>query len=48
MRKGTRAHDWLPGFLMVPSIILVGIFVYWFILQNVIVARPHGDPPPSG
>ena len=39
MRKGTRARDWLPGFLLVlPSIILVGIFVYWFILQNVITS----------
>ncbi|WP_353510828.1 sugar ABC transporter permease [Intrasporangium sp.] len=39
MRKGTRARDWLPGFLMVlPSIILVGIFVYWFIYQNVLTS----------
>ena len=31
-----RAKDWLPGFFLVlPSIILVGIFVYWLIFQNV-------------
>ncbi len=31
-----RAKDWLPGFLLVsPSIILVGIFVYWLIYRNV-------------
>ena len=31
-----RAKDWLPGFLLVlPSIILVGVFVYWLIFRNV-------------
>ncbi len=36
MRKGTKRRDWGPGFLLVlPSIILVGIFVYWLIFRNV-------------
>jgi glucose/mannose transport system permease protein len=31
-----RTKSWLPGFLLVlPSIILVGIFVYWLIFKNV-------------
>lgn len=31
-----KAKDWLPGFLLVlPSIILIGVFVYWLIFQNV-------------
>ncbi|HYN29219.1 MAG TPA: sugar ABC transporter permease [Dermatophilaceae bacterium] len=31
--------DWLPGFLLVlPSIILVGVFVYWLIAQNVVTS----------
>ena len=31
-----RAKDWLPGFLLVlPSMILVGVFVYWLIFRNV-------------
>ena len=31
-----KAKDWLPGFLLVlPSIILVGVFVYWLIGRNV-------------
>ena len=39
MRKGTRFRDWLPGFLLVlPSIILVGIFVYWLIFRNVVTS----------
>ena len=39
MRKGSRFRDWLPGFLLVlPSIILVGIFVYWLIFQNVVTS----------
>lgn len=36
MRKASKLRDWLPGFLLVlPSIILVGIFVYWLIFRNV-------------
>lgn len=36
MRKGTKLRDWLPGFLLVlPSIVLVGVFVYWLIFRNV-------------
>jgi glucose/mannose transport system permease protein len=31
-----RTKNWLPGFLLVlPSIILVGVFVYWLIAKNV-------------
>ncbi|MEW1952442.1 sugar ABC transporter permease [Terrabacter sp. NPDC080008] len=31
-----KAKDWLPGFLLVlPSIILIGIFVYWLIFRNI-------------
>src|SRR6478609_7417237 len=31
-----KTKDWLPGFLLVlPSIILVGVFVYWLIGRNV-------------
>ncbi|WP_374970924.1 carbohydrate ABC transporter permease [Terrabacter sp. BE26] len=31
-----KAKDWLPGFLLVlPSIILIGVFVYWLIFRNV-------------
>jgi len=31
-----RTKTWLPGFLLVlPSIILVGVFVYWLIFKNV-------------
>jgi glucose/mannose transport system permease protein len=31
-----KVRNWLPGFLMVlPSIILVGVFVYWLIGRNV-------------
>ena len=31
-----KTKDWLPGFLLVvPSIILVGVFVYWLIFRNV-------------
>lgn len=36
MRKASKVRDWLPGFLLVvPSIILVGVFVYWLIFRNV-------------
>lgn len=36
MRMATKVRDWLPGFLLVlPSIVLVGIFVYWLIFQNI-------------
>jgi len=31
-----RTKSWLPGFLLVlPSIVLVGVFVYWLIFKNV-------------
>jgi glucose/mannose transport system permease protein len=31
-----RTKNWLPGFLLVlPSIVLVGVFVYWLIFKNV-------------
>lgn len=31
----TRTKKWLPGFLLVlPSIILVGVFVYWLLTKN--------------
>ena len=31
-----KTKDWLPGFLLVvPSIILVGVFVYWLIFRNI-------------
>ncbi|GAA1237803.1 sugar ABC transporter permease [Janibacter melonis] len=31
-----RAKNWLPGLLMVtPSILLIGVFVYWLLAQNV-------------
>ncbi len=34
-----RAKNWLPGLLLVsPSIILVGVFVYWLIAQNVMTS----------
>ena len=34
-----RAKNWLPGLLMVsPSIILIGVFVYWLIAQNIWVS----------
>ncbi|ADU46637.1 carbohydrate ABC transporter permease [Intrasporangium calvum] len=39
MRTATKVRDWLPGFLLVlPSVIVVGIFVYWLILQNVLTS----------
>jgi glucose/mannose transport system permease protein len=35
----SKAKNWLPGFLLVlPSIILVGVFVYWLIFRNVITS----------
>jgi len=31
-----RTKSWVPGFLLVlPSIVLVGVFVYWLIFKNV-------------
>ncbi|MDV3220689.1 sugar ABC transporter permease [Intrasporangium sp.] len=36
MRTAKKARDWLPGLLLLsPSIILIGIFVYWLIFRNV-------------
>ncbi len=35
----SRAKNWLPGFLLVlPSIILVGVFVYWLIFRNLMTS----------
>lgn len=32
-----RVKKWLPGFLLVlPSIVLIGIFVYWLLIKNVL------------
>jgi glucose/mannose transport system permease protein len=32
----TKARSWLPGLLLItPSILLIGFFVYWFIIANV-------------
>ncbi len=32
----TKVKSWLPGlFLVLPSIALIGFFVYWFIIENV-------------
>lgn len=32
----TKARNWLPGLLLItPSILLIGFFVYWFIIANV-------------
>ncbi|NHI19408.1 sugar ABC transporter permease [Phycicoccus endophyticus] len=34
-----RARNWLPGLLLVsPSILLVGVFVYWLITKNVLTS----------
>src|SRR5580765_6790187 len=31
-----KPKNWVPGFLLVlPSMVLIGVFVYWLIFQNV-------------